>query len=130
MKRFSAALAAVAMVTAGLLLTTPRPADSETVQLVVVDVKAVASGYRASKLIGSAVENDKKEKIGTLDDVVITKDRALFAVLQVGGFLGIGGHLIAIPFDSLVLNDPSGKIILPGASKEEVKKLAEFKYGV
>jgi hypothetical protein len=50
-------------------------------------------------------------------------------VLQVGGFLGLGDHLVAIPYQSLVLDEPGGKIVLAGASGDELKKLPEFKYG-
>src|ERR1700732_865307 len=59
-------------------------------QLVVVDVKPLATAYRTSRIIGASVTNDNKEKIGSLDDLLITKpDKILFAVLSVGGFLGI-----------------------------------------
>jgi PRC-barrel domain protein len=73
--------------------------------------------------------NDRDERIGTIDDIIIDRDRILFAVLQVGGFLGLGGHLVAVPYQSLVLDEPGGKIVLPGASRDELKKLPEFKYG-
>ena len=100
------------------------------VALVKVDLSVVAKGYRMSKLIGSNVINDKNEKIGTVDDVVADKDKKQlsFAVLQVGGFLGVGGHLVAVPYDSLVIDDTGQKIALPGASKDELKKLSEFNY--
>jgi hypothetical protein len=49
-------------------------------------------------------------------------------VIQVGGFLGVGGRLVAVPYTELVLDSPGGKITLPGASKDELKKLPEFKY--
>jgi sporulation protein YlmC with PRC-barrel domain len=99
------------------------------VQLVKVDVSVVAKGYRMSKLIGSGVINDKSEKIGTIDDVIADKDKKLsFAVLQVGGFLGVGGYLVAVPYDSLVIDDNGRKITLPGASKDELKKLNQFNY--
>src|SRR3984893_4132270 len=100
------------------------------VQLVKVDLSVVGKGYRMSKLIGSNVINDKNEKIGTVDDVIADKDKKQlsFAVLQVGGFLGVGGHLVAVPFDSLVIDDAGQKITLPGASKDELKKLSEFSY--
>ena len=104
------------------------PALSQGVQLVVVDVHAVAEGYRASKLIGSSVVNDQNEKIGTIEDIIIGKDKVLFAVLQVGGFLHIGGHMVAVPFQSLVLDETGSKIKLPGATQEALKNLAEFKY--
>jgi len=111
-----------------LMLAAPGPVLSQAVQLVTVDVNVVAQGYRVSKLTGNSVTNDKNEKVGTLDDFVIGHDRSLFAILQVGGFLGIGSRLVAVPYESLVINDETRKIELPGASKEELKTLAEFKY--
>ncbi|MGH1588802.1 PRC-barrel domain-containing protein [Methylobacterium phyllosphaerae] len=104
------------------------PALSQVVRLLSVDVKEVAKGWRTTKLHGSAVVNDKDEKIGTIDDMVIGKDKVLFVVLQVGGFLGLGGHLIAMPFDQLKFDDEKGKVVLPGASKDELRKLPEFHY--
>ena len=120
----------VIAVLSGLLLivTNSRPALSQAVKLVTVDVNVVAQGYRISKLTGSSVTNEKNEKIGTIDDFVVARDRSLFAVLQVGGFLGMGGHLVAVPYESLVVNDEGRGIQLPGASKDELKKLPEIKY--
>jgi ribosomal protein L35AE/L33A len=103
-----------------------RPARAQAVQLVIVDIKTVDQGYRASKLMGRSVQNDQDQKIGTLDDLVITKDHTLFGVLQVGAFLGLGGHLIAIPYDSLNISDDGRKITLAGASKEALGKLPEY----
>jgi hypothetical protein len=111
-----------------LMLAAPGPVLSQAVQLVTVDVNVVAQGYRVSKLTGNSVTNEKNEKVGTLDDFVIGRDRSLFAVLQVGGFLGVGSHFVAVPYESLVIHDETRKIELPGASKEELETLAEFKY--
>ena len=100
------------------------------VQLIKVDLSVVAKGYRISKLVGTTVINDKNEKIGTIDDVVADKDKKQlsFAVLQVGGFLGLGGQLVVVPYDSLVIDETGQKITLPGASKDELKKLSTFNY--
>ena len=111
-----------------LIAASPLPALSQPADVLIVDVQAVAEGYRISKLIGSAVSNDKDQRIGTIDDIIIGRDRVLFAVLQVGGFLGLGGRLIAVPFKSLVIDHPGGKIVLPGATRDELKKLPLFKY--
>jgi len=111
-----------------LMVAAPGPVLSQAVKLIIVDVNVVAQGYRVSKLTGNSITNEKNERIGTLDDFVIGRDRSLFAIIQVGGFLGIGSHLVAVPYESLVINDETHKIELPGASKEELKKLAEFKY--
>jgi sporulation protein YlmC with PRC-barrel domain len=93
-----------------------------------VDLSVVAKGYRMSKVIGSNVTNDKDEKVGTIDDVIADKKQVSFAVLQVGGFLGMGGHLVVVPYDQLVIDDTGKKITLPGASKDALKNLSEYKY--
>jgi sporulation protein YlmC with PRC-barrel domain len=103
-------------------------AGAQSVQLAAVDVTFVGQGYQITKLVGKNVQNDKGEKIGTLDDFIITKDRNFFAILQVGGFVGLGGHLIAVPYGSLNISDDGSKIVLAGASKEAVGKLPEFAY--
>jgi hypothetical protein len=130
-KRYAAPIAAL-LLTAAIavpLAIEKVPARAQTsVALVHVDVAVVGRGYRASKLIGSGVVNDKNEKIGTLDDVVVDRDRVLFAILQVGGFLGVGAHLVAMPYDALKIDDTGKRIELPGATKDELKKLPEFTY--
>jgi sporulation protein YlmC with PRC-barrel domain len=106
----------------------PSTASAE-VAIVVVDVVAVADGYRFSELKGNDVMNPKGETIGELDDLMfVGKDRVVFAIIEVGGFLGIGSHLIAVPFKSLEISNGGKRIVLPGASKEQVKGLPEFKY--
>ena len=40
----------------------------------------------------------------------------------------LGGHLVAVPYDSLVIDDEGSKIQLPGASKDELRKLPELRY--
>jgi sporulation protein YlmC with PRC-barrel domain len=111
-----------------MMIVIAKPVFSQSVELLKVDVAVVAKGHRISKLLSSNVMNDKNEKVGTLDDVVVAHDRNLFAVLQVGGFLGINARLVAVPYQSLVIDDAGKKIELPGASRDELKKLAEFKY--
>lgn len=118
---------ALASITAFTTTTTPALPQAG-VSLVKVDFSVVANGYRMSKLLGSTVINDKNEKIGTLDDVIADKKQVNFAVLQVGGFLGVGGRLIVVPYESLAIDDNGQKITLPGASKEELKKLTEYHY--
>ncbi len=107
------------------------PADD--VAVLVVDVKAVARGYRMTSLIGRDVFNDRDESVGVVDDFIMTRetpDRISFAVLEVGGFLGIGAKLVAIPFDSLQFDQSGDKlrIVLPGATRDTLEKLPEFVY--
>lgn len=123
-------LAAALAITPAAAFAPQQRAEAQAVQLVVVDVKAVANGYRTSKLMGSSVVNEKNERIGTIDDLVLGADgqRVQFAVLEIGGFLGLGGHLVAIPYESLHI-DSAGKVTLPSASREALKQLPVFVYG-
>jgi sporulation protein YlmC with PRC-barrel domain len=94
-----------------------------------VDVKGVsATGYRATKLLGSEVYNDQNEKVGKLDDLIVAGDgQVTLAVLSVGGFLGIGAKHVAVPIQ-LFKAGGRGKILLPKATKEELEGMPEFKY--
>lgn len=128
MKTFYA-LPLAAMTAATLVMLDVRPAlPQAAVDILVVDVAKVASGYRASKLTGKAVQNDKNEKIGTIDDFIVGQDKVLFAILQVGGFLSLGGKLIAVPYSHLQINDNGDKIVMSSAAKEDLNKMPEFKY--
>lgn len=119
---------AVSLATGLLVATAPPAVHSQAVEVVAVDVTSLAKGYRTSKLTGSSVMNDQNEKIGTIDDFIIDRERVLFSILQVGGFLGIGGRLVAVPYKNLVIDDTGSKIVLPHATKDELKNLPEFKY--
>ncbi|WP_186310710.1 PRC-barrel domain-containing protein [Paraburkholderia sp. BCC1886] len=92
------------------------------------DVVQLASGYRASKLSGADVYNKSKDSIGTLDDLIVSPsgDRGTYAILSVGGFLGIGKHLVAVPFNDLQINNR--RVVLPEATKNSLEALPEFKY--
>ena len=57
----------------------------QTVEITKVDVQKVAAGYRASKVIGSSVVNDANQKIGKIDDLLVTRDsKEPYAVLSIG----------------------------------------------
>ncbi|MCC8402035.1 PRC-barrel domain-containing protein [Paraburkholderia sp. MMS20-SJTN17] len=92
-----------------------------------VDVVQLATGYRASRINGSPVYNRNKDNIGTIDDLIVSPtDRVPYVILSVGGFLGMGTRLVAVPFGSLQVVDKQMR--LPDATRESLKALPEFKY--
>lgn len=103
-------------------------AGSSTIGVTKEEIKAVLEGWSAKKaILGKAVYNDKNEKIGTIDDLIITPDRSVsYAIIGAGGFLGIGKHDVAIPMSQLKLE--KDRFILPGATKEALKALPKFEY--
>ena len=120
-----ATVAALALVAGGNLATSTTMAQA----VAVVDVVTVAQGYRASALTGAAVKNADGEEIGSIDDFIIDQDKVLYAILQVGGFLGLGGHLIAVAYGDLEIADDGRTITLTtGGSMEELQNTDEFTY--
>ena len=91
------------------------------------DVAKVEAGYRASKIIGATVYNGNKEKLGTVDDLILgPPDWAPYAVLSVGGLLGLGDHLVTVPLAKMQV--AGDQFLLPDATKDTLKALPEFKY--
>jgi len=67
-----------------------------------IDDAALAGSARASKLIGSKVYKGDTS-IGQIEDVLVDLDHASVTavILSVGGFLGIGDKLVAVPVNQL-----------------------------
>jgi hypothetical protein len=121
-------LASAALVSVALLSGSARAQGTpQTVEIAKLDVHTLAAGYRASKVIGSSVVNDANETIGEIQDLLVSADgKQPFAVLSIGGFLGMGTHLVVVRYAALQFTDK--KVMLPGGSKEGLKMLPEFKY--
>ena len=119
----SAAMVCVALVSGGA----GAQGTPQTIDLVKVDVQKLAAGYRASKVIGSNVVNDANETIGEIDDLLVSLDgKEPYAVLSIGGFLGMGTHLVVVPYDTLKFADK--KVVLPGGTRDGLKMLPAFQY--
>jgi sporulation protein YlmC with PRC-barrel domain len=125
MTRFSILLTSAAC---AAVLAAPQAARPQPVELAVVDVKVVERGYRASKLKDKPVFNEQGERVGEVDDLIIGRDGKIFAVVEVGGFLGLGEKLVAVPYQSLRVDDRASKVVLPGASREALRLLPVFKH--
>ncbi|MBV9884309.1 MAG: hypothetical protein JO276_14965, partial [Sphingomonadaceae bacterium] len=59
-------------------------------------------------------------------DLMLVGDSVDFAVLSVGGFLGLASKLVAISFDELRID--GDRVLLPDATREELERLPEFEY--
>jgi hypothetical protein len=111
--------------------TSAAPAGAPTnPDLAVAQVKMLG-GLRVSKLIGSKVYNDQDQAVGSLDDLIMKDgNTVVMAVVSVGGFLGIGNKLVAVPYDQLHLktDEASLKVVLPGANKDALNAMPTFTY--
>ena len=101
-------------------------AAAQEVGLTPMEATELARGYRAETLKLKPVVNEKNETIGRINDFIFGKDGNIYVVLAVGDFTGLSGHLVAIPFRSLKLDDPSSYIVLPGATRAALEKLPVY----
>src|SRR6185369_639472 len=64
--------------------------------------------WRASKMVGLSVYNDSNESLGSINDLLMDKSGNIKAVvIGVGGFLGVGEHLVAVSPDKVkFVNEP------------------------
>ena len=92
---------------------------------------AMTHTWRASQLEKMNVRNNAGEKIGAIEDLVVTPDgRVAYAALGFGGFLGMGEKLFAVPFTNLRIhradNNSNEDYIVLNVSKEELKNAPGF----
>jgi sporulation protein YlmC with PRC-barrel domain len=64
--------------------------------------------WRTSKMVGLKVYNDANSSIGSINDLLTDRNGNIKAVvIGVGGVLGVGEQLVAVPFDKIkFVNEP------------------------
>lgn len=123
-----------AMLVAAAIASIPALAQQDAVstrtadQTLGVATLKLEHGSRASKVIGSRVYDEQSQSIGSVDDLIMTRDdKVVVAIISVGGFLGIGSKLVAIPWNQLRFGD-DGRLVLPGATRDALNAMPNFTY--
>jgi hypothetical protein len=118
---------------ASIALTAPaishaQVAGSTLLGVSVAEMRDVSMGWSTKRqILGQSVFNDKDERVGSIDDIIIAPDKAVsYAVINAGGFIGLTKHDVAIPVSQLKLVD--NKLVLAGATKEALKASPPFEY--
>ena len=97
----SALLASVAFAQSPSATTDSANTDKATT-VAPADTSSLKSNWRTSKMVGLSVYNDNNESLGSINDLLTDKNGDIKAVvLGVGGFLGVGEHLVAVPLDKV-----------------------------
>ena len=125
----AASVVSVLMATAGVTTAVAQPvAGTAVLGVSVSEVQAVATGWSLKKsILGKSVYNDENKTVGKIDDVIVAPDKAVsYAIVGVGGFLGVGKHDVAIPVSQFKVE--AKKIMLPGATKDALKALPKVEY--
>ena len=104
MKSIAAGLAGTALLATVAFAQNPTATtDKAPAATTATTTTTTASGqWRTSKMDGIKVYNDANENIGSINDLLMDKSgNVKIAVIGVGGFLGLGEHLVAVPYEKL-----------------------------
>jgi sporulation protein YlmC with PRC-barrel domain len=103
-------------------------AGSTTIGVPATEITTLTKGWSAKKqILDKPVYNEQNEKVGEVDDIIVAPDKSIsYAIVSVGGFLGLGEHYVAIPFTQFKAGD--GKYVLRGATKDALKAIPKFDY--
>lgn len=123
----------VAMTSASVLLgatcaSLGQVAGTTQLGVAAAELREITTGWSAKRqIMGQAVYNDKDERVGQVEDIIVAPDKAVsYAIVGAGGFLGLGKHDVAIPVSQFKVKD--GKLVLAGATKDALKAMPEFEY--
>jgi sporulation protein YlmC with PRC-barrel domain len=124
---------AVLLISGALALTLTgtaqaQVAGSTAASVTLTEAHEIALGWSAKRsLLGKPVYNDTGDKIGTVQDLIITPDHHLsYVIVGAGGFIGIGRHDVAFPVTRL--HEIEGRIVMPGATRDVVRTTPRFDY--
>lgn len=102
--------------------------EATTFGVSVIESTEIAMGWSVKKtLLGKTIYNDAGQKVGNVDDLIISPNKNVsYVIVGAGGFVGIGRHDVAIPVTQI--QDQAGKLVMPGATKNTIKSMPEFAY--
>ncbi|HJS87193.1 MAG TPA: PRC-barrel domain-containing protein [Acetobacteraceae bacterium] len=81
----------------------------------------------SDKMIGAPVYNDRNQRIGTLEDILVQPSPGEpRLVLSVGDFIG-HDKKVAVPLSRVALEQ--GRLMMAGGTKEALEKMPTFSYG-
>src|SRR6266436_2825148 len=107
--------------------TTEVPKAPVAGQIVVQDANTIL----AKDLIGQTVYAPDKAKIGSISDLILSKDAKTVegVVIGVGGFLGLGEKSVALKIDRLQMTQDAenGLRLMMDVKKEELANAPSFK---
>lgn len=108
-KYMTAGLLGSALLATAAFAQSPAPTTTAPAAAPVTASDSTYNGnWRASKVVGLSVYNDGNESLGSINDLLTDKSGNIKAVvIGVGGFLGVGEQLVAVPFDKIkFVNEP------------------------
>lgn len=101
-----------------------------TVQATITESTTPAMGWSVKKtLLGKALYNETGQKIGKVEDLIVSPDRNVsYVIVGAGGLIGIGRHDVALPVSKIEVQGE--RLVMVGATKDSIKVMPHFAYAV
>lgn len=144
MKTPTLVVAAALLATPAFAQTTTAPQPSAPAATSQTMNQTATGQWRASKLIGVNVYNQQNEKLGEINELIMSPNGQIAgAVIGVGGFLGMGERDVMVPLNQLRFTNEGTATTgsardgdrkwyperaMLNASKDQLKQMPEFKY--
>ena len=135
MKRYLAAVPAVA-----LLLALPAPAftqnagkpsiGSRTTSDTIVPIPGTGTAeVKGARLIGADLLNSNNDKLGDVDEVLVTTDGRINAiVVAMGGVMGLGERKVVVPWERLRFSSQGSELVVKtDVSRETLNAMPEYR---
>jgi hypothetical protein len=103
------------------------PAAPATTMPVAPSPTAPAPGaIKGSTLINMDVRNNADEKIGDINDVIVSADgKVQQVIISVGGFLGVGARKVAVAWNDVKV-DANADVAWVNMSKEQLSQVPPY----
>jgi hypothetical protein len=90
----------------------------------------ILGSWQAESILGKEVRSKTNENIGRIVDVVVDRrGRVRAAIVDFGGFLGVGSRKIAVDWDALKFSpgDDGHNIVTLDLTRDQMKAAPEYK---
>jgi hypothetical protein len=104
----------------------PKPAATESAP----PFLTILGSWQAESILGREVRSKANENIGRIVDVVVDRrGRVRAAIIDFGGFLGVGNRKIAVDWDALKFasGDDGRNIVTLDLTRDQMKAAPEYK---
>ncbi len=118
------ALSAATVLTANAQTAAPQPSAPAAASAPAV---AEAPAVAGRSLVGMKVQTEDNAHIGRINNVVVNKDGHVdYAVVKVGGFLGLGSKKVTVAWNELRVDEQRG-VVKVGKTKDQLMSEPEFR---
>jgi hypothetical protein len=77
------------------------------------------------QVLGSRVFNAEGQEVGAIEDLVLDQNQIAYAVVSVGGLLGLGEKRVAVPLDDLQLGEGE-TYLMSSATQDQLEQMPEY----